>query len=292
VARVLLIDEDTTTRAEIRDILRPTGHWFQCVVTGREGLRAIGDCDAQIVLISLALPDMPGIECLRHVRSHTPWIAGVILSRLPVFEAAKEALRIGASDWLDKPVRRDELLDAIKRVSTDHRHSAGGLQLRPEKPHAAARLAAAAVAFIEATEDAPTLERFGREVGHSLGCIRNWCSVAAMKSKSFCDFSRALRSVYRLQHRPTMKQTNVLEIVDRRTFKRFVARSGGRNFQLPLAVDDFIERQSFIEEPDFLIAVRRALKARMVGALPATASSESDPDVTESEQLLTIGDSG
>lgn len=278
MARVLLVDTDSTTQSQTGEILRRTGHRFDCASSGRDGIRAVERFDPHIVLIGLVLPDMSGIDCLREIRGNTPWVAGVILSTSPAFESAKEALRIGACDWLDKPIRKEELLDSIRRASMGNGHAAAGLQLKPGKPHAAARLAAASVAFIGAPEDAPTLQRFGREVGHSLGCLRNWCSVAHLKSKSFCDFSRGLRSIYRLQYGAATKQTNVLEIVDRRTLKRFVATSGGSDLQLPATVDEFLDHQRFIPQPDFLAAVRRALKARL------TVSASSGTHVDECER--------
>jgi hypothetical protein len=195
------------------------------------------------------------------LRTLTSKVRCVIVSDQATLEALREALRFGACDWLDEPFSDGDLLDAVKRAlpqpnDNDVRHP----QLLQQKPHAASRLADAAIAFIEAPEDRPTLRLLGRAIGHASGCLRNWCHTAGLKARSYRDFVRALRAVYRLEHEPSAREANLLEIVDNRTLKKFVAMSGGLGLQLPRSVTAFVEQQRFIRDPAFLAAVSTTLR--------------------------------
>jgi hypothetical protein len=73
------------------------------------------------------------------------------------------------------------------------------------------RLADPVMLLIPAKADTPTLDLFGREVGHAAGCLRNWCEAAKLDAKSYRDFSRGARAVYRLQEDPSENDANLLD---------------------------------------------------------------------------------
>jgi DNA-binding NarL/FixJ family response regulator len=261
VARVLLIDGEFGAPDSIGPMLSHGAHELINASNGGEGIRAAKELHPDVALVALALPDMSGIHCLRELRFQTPWVACMVISDCASFECAKDALRTGARDWLDKPLAEETLLQAIRRVTILAEERPTELALRPAKAHAASRLAEVAVSFIVAPEDAPTLRLFSRAAAHSSGCLRNWCRGAAIKARAYRDFSRALRAVYRLEHRKLMTEANLLEIVDGRTLTKFLTKSGGIARQLPTSVDDFLRLQQFVRDPEFLAAVRTALQS-------------------------------
>src|SRR5688572_26722974 len=107
--------------------------------------------------------------------------------------------------------------------------------------------------------DTALLRGVGRQVGHSAGCLRNWCRAANIQARSFRDFVRALRAVYRLEFERSATDTNVLEIIDNRTLTKFRTKSGGTSHRFPFTVRDFLARQHFVNDADFVDAVRRAI---------------------------------
>ena len=128
------------------------------------------------------------------------------------------------------------------------------------KPHAFVRLAETTVRFAESADDKRVLRDIGHEVGHAAGCLRNWCHTAKLKPRSFRDFCRALRAVLYLEKNDSSQETaNLLEIVDERTIRRFSLKAGGTKERLPTTVDEFLNRQQFITNQEFVLAVRRAL---------------------------------
>lgn len=262
MARVLLIDGDSKTIETIGGIVRLAGHEFSGAMAAQEGLQLASRFDADVAFTELKLPDMPGLQLMRKLRTHMPWTAWVVITAHPSFESAIEALRAGACDWLNKPALDSDILAAITRALTRQLgNETRYLQLQTAEPHGVRRLAEAAVLFIASARDRPRLRDVGREIGHASGCIRNWCRTAKVEARVFRDFVRALRVVYRLQAKPGRCETNLVEIVDDRTLKRFRLRSGGTEKQLPSTVEAFLERQQFIRDPEFVTAIRGALKS-------------------------------
>jgi hypothetical protein len=173
-----------------------------------------------------------------------------------------EGLRSGACDWLDKPLFIEDLTAAIARALLGRqRKEIEALTPPVTEAHAVKRLAKASVMFIGSRQDERTLYCVGRAVGHASGCLRNWCRIADIKAMRFRDFTRALRAVYQLQERPQLKETNMLEIIDERTIRKFRLKSGGSANHLPNRLHDFLTHQRFLSDPVFISAVRSELES-------------------------------
>jgi ActR/RegA family two-component response regulator len=260
MAEVLLVDDDPITIDTLGALLRLASHDVTTALTGREAIRIAKEVEPDVAFVDLKLPDVSGIDVIQTLRSESPSTACVVVTGYPTFEYAIEAIRVGACDWLQKPVLGDDILRAVKCALVGKRgRETRELYLQHPEPHALARLAAASVLFIESAHDRPTLHLVGREVGHAAGCLRNWCRTAGMKARAFRDFTRALRAVYRLAHHPEVKISNILEIVDDRTLKSFQVRSGGTAKTLPMSVEEFLRKQQFVQDSQFIDAVSAAL---------------------------------
>jgi two-component system nitrogen regulation response regulator NtrX len=81
-----------------------------------DGLRSFGERRPAAVLLDLKLPDGTGIDVLRELQRRSPVTPVVVVSGLGSVPEAVEAMRLGAAEYLEKPVARERLYDVLDRV--------------------------------------------------------------------------------------------------------------------------------------------------------------------------------
>lgn len=113
---VLIIEDERAIREELADFLREEG--FSCVLaaTGQEGIERVDGRDFEAILLDIRLPDMTGIEVLRRLRHLTPESHVLIMTAHPSVDTVVAALRLGAVDYVTKPLILEELLQKIRRL--------------------------------------------------------------------------------------------------------------------------------------------------------------------------------
>ncbi len=116
VDRVLVV-EDNPTQAELaRVLVTGLGHEVRVVGTAHEALETARAWRPAAMLLDVELPDFDGFELLRRLRAESIACAVVVLTANASMEAAKEAIRAGAVDYLVKPFRRDRLAEVLSRA--------------------------------------------------------------------------------------------------------------------------------------------------------------------------------
>ncbi|WP_368343800.1 response regulator transcription factor CtrA [Pelagovum sp. HNIBRBA483] len=124
--RILLVEDDPTTAKSIEMMLTHANLNIYVTDMGEEGLDLAKLYDYDLILLDLDLPDMSGLEVLRHVRMARVETPILILSGDDGTEAKLKGFGLGADDYLTKPFHRDELIariHAIIRRSKGHSHS-------------------------------------------------------------------------------------------------------------------------------------------------------------------------
>jgi len=120
-ARVLIVDDDPIVAESLAEFMRGEGHGAATAFNGVEALAALEAAEAEgdafrVVVCDVSLPGMSGIELLRRIVRERPGTAVVMLTGYANVETAVEALRIGAVDYLTKPVVDEELRVALERA--------------------------------------------------------------------------------------------------------------------------------------------------------------------------------
>jgi DNA-binding NtrC family response regulator len=113
---VLIVDDEPSVREVLAELLTGWGYQTNVAATALEALDLIRSQLLDVVLCDIRLPEMNGIELLRHIKRHDPSIEVLMITGDPTVPTAVEALKAGASDYLQKPLTHDELrhrLDAI-----------------------------------------------------------------------------------------------------------------------------------------------------------------------------------
>ena len=118
--KVFLVEDETIIRQGIRNNIDWGAHGLELVGEAEDGEYAypmILKSRPDILLTDVKMPFMDGLELSHLVRKQLPGTKIIILSGYDEFEYAKEAIKIGISDYLLKPVTPSALIDALKKAA-------------------------------------------------------------------------------------------------------------------------------------------------------------------------------
>jgi CheY-like chemotaxis protein len=276
MAQLLLIDDDPGTLEVFGLVLRAAGYAVLSAPCGSQGLSVLKQQPVDLVLTDLRLPDMSGLEILRQARAQQRPVPCVIITGFGNARDAVTAMRLGAVDFLEKPVFEDGLLHAVRSSLNDAVPSGASESREPEpresehfddgmddhEAHAAARWARVILPVLDSPKDPRTISGWSRLAFVSPGALRNWCRMAGISPRRSLVFARLLRAVV-LGHGGRHKPENLLDVVDRRTLFGLLRLAGlNPQHEFPRDVDDFLLRQTLVRDPDALFEIRRALRAR------------------------------
>jgi len=269
MAQLMLIDDDPGVLVILKDILQEEGYTLVTASSGREGLAFLEHELVDLILSDLRLPDISWLEILRQLRAKQRPIPFVIITDFGNARDAVEAMRLGALDFVEKPISRENLLRILEGAlgEGDEYVSPGRLRdeasvLTGHEAHAAARWARAVAPTVDSPRDPRTILDWSRIVFSSPSALRNWCRMAGMSPRRSLVFARLLRAVS-LGRRGRHKPENLLDVVDRRTLVGLLKLAGLNPWHdLPDSVDAFLEQQTLVRDPDTLLEIRRALQVR------------------------------
>jgi DNA-binding NtrC family response regulator len=113
---ILVIDDEAAQRDVLTGYLKKKGDKIFSASSGREGIEIAGRNPVDIILSDFKMPDLNGIEVLEQVKKINPEISFVIVTAYGTVENAVKAMRLGAFDYISKPVDLDELDLMIERI--------------------------------------------------------------------------------------------------------------------------------------------------------------------------------
>ncbi|UVT18620.1 MAG: sigma-54-dependent Fis family transcriptional regulator [Nitrospira sp.] len=113
---ILVVDDDADMRELAHDMLKDRGHQVAMAGSGEEALKRLAEEDYAVVLTDLRMKGMEGLELLAQIKRRDPDISVILMTAFGSVETAVEAMKHGASDYLTKPVRKDELIRVVERV--------------------------------------------------------------------------------------------------------------------------------------------------------------------------------
>ncbi len=109
MATILLLDDDPTIRRAIERHLRSQGHQVVASADGREGLDLLESRRFDLVLTDLRMPRLSGMELLQAMHERGMATPVIVLTGYASIEAAVEAMKLGASDFISKPLQLEEI---------------------------------------------------------------------------------------------------------------------------------------------------------------------------------------
>ncbi|MBA2734444.1 MAG: sigma-54-dependent Fis family transcriptional regulator [Acidobacteria bacterium] len=113
---ILVVDDEKSQREILEMILSGEGYDVTTASSGEAALKFAKEHRFDLVLTDLKMTGMDGIELLQHLLAQDSSIIVILLTAHGSIDSAKEALRRGAFDYLQKPYERDTLLETIRRA--------------------------------------------------------------------------------------------------------------------------------------------------------------------------------
>src|SRR5258708_14535175 len=135
--RVLIVEDETSVREVFRDLVTALGHEAIPVASAEGGLGNLQHDQAEAVLLDVRLPGMSGLAFLEHPEVRAAGVPIVVVSGMASEDEARACLRLGALDYLRKPVTLQRLtvvLELIEPYARARRRAAHREERRPAPP--------------------------------------------------------------------------------------------------------------------------------------------------------------
>ena len=115
LGRVLVVDDELGPRESLRMLLKPS-YAIQTAENGRTALDLLRRFQPDVVIMDIKMPEMDGLELLRHVKRADPSIEVVMITAYASLETVRHALTHGAFEYLIKPFSRQDLEEVVHRA--------------------------------------------------------------------------------------------------------------------------------------------------------------------------------
>ncbi len=114
--KILVIDDEETIRITFQDFLEEEGYQVTLATSFEEATTIISNTVFEIILSDINLGERRGIDLLQEPSIHELEIPLILVTGYPSLDTATEALRLGAFDYISKPVRKNELLKLVAKA--------------------------------------------------------------------------------------------------------------------------------------------------------------------------------
>ena len=114
---ILVLDDEPIVGKRLKPALAKSGHTVDVAESGVEALRRIDQHAYDIVVSDIRMEGVDGLDVLRHVRARSPRTLVIMITGFATVELAREALTMGAFDFIAKPFKLDDLRKTILRAA-------------------------------------------------------------------------------------------------------------------------------------------------------------------------------
>jgi DNA-binding NarL/FixJ family response regulator len=132
MTRVLIADDHPVVRKGLREIVKEAFGMVRIdeAGNGQEALERVAKNDYDAVLLDISMPGKSGLDVLKELKGQKPKLSVLVLSIHPEEQYAVRVLKAGASGYLTKESAQDELINAVKKISTGRKYISASLAER------------------------------------------------------------------------------------------------------------------------------------------------------------------
>jgi len=113
---VLVVDDEVSVQEALQDILEDNGYHVELASNGKEGLQKIVEIRPDVILLDLRMPDMDGIEVLEVINDKGISLPVILITAYGNTTNTIKAMKLGAFDYITKPLKLDKLLAAVEKA--------------------------------------------------------------------------------------------------------------------------------------------------------------------------------
>ncbi|MGA3118529.1 MAG: response regulator [Syntrophobacteraceae bacterium] len=112
--RVLIVDDEDDFRETLSLRLRNRKFIVDEAQSGEKALELLSNQDFDIIILDVLMPGMGGLACLQEIKKMKPLVEVILLTGDEEVESGIEGMRMGAFEYLEKPVPLDELIEKME----------------------------------------------------------------------------------------------------------------------------------------------------------------------------------
>jgi DNA-binding response OmpR family regulator len=114
--RVLLVDDEKEFVSALAERLSLRDFQVETATNGQDALAILKEIRADVVILDVMMPGMSGLEVLKRIKTTHPHLSVILLTGLGSTREGIEGMRLGAFDFLMKPVDIDELIEKMREA--------------------------------------------------------------------------------------------------------------------------------------------------------------------------------
>src|SRR3990172_6248334 len=125
---ILVVEDEEAARRSLCELLREEGYQVHEAADGAAAIKLADELDLDLVLTDLRLPAADGLAVLKHVSEVSPQTLAILMTAYASVDTAVEALRLGAQDYILKPLIFEDVLRKVRHL-VNHRSLAWEIQM-------------------------------------------------------------------------------------------------------------------------------------------------------------------
>lgn len=129
-ASILVVDDEEAIRTSLRSILEDEGYDVSLAANGIEALKIYGTDPPDLMILDIWMPEMDGLETLRRVKEFVPTTQVMMISGHGSIETAVKAIKLGAYDYIEKPLSLENVTLRVKHALEQFRLAQENRSLR------------------------------------------------------------------------------------------------------------------------------------------------------------------
>src|SRR3989337_1831023 len=114
--KIMVVDDEDSIRQSLSDVLKDEGFKVISARDGHEALKLLDSIAPDLVLLDIWMPGMDGTEVLKRIKTARPGLQVIMISGHGNIEAAVKAIKLGAYDYIEKPLSLEGILLTVKRA--------------------------------------------------------------------------------------------------------------------------------------------------------------------------------
>ncbi|MFH0998836.1 MAG: response regulator [Pseudomonadota bacterium] len=116
MGNILVVDDERSIRITAKAFLEADGHSVETAEDADSAMAALRRMPMDVILTDIIMPRLSGVELLRQIREISSDVQVIMMTGEPTLETASESLRLGAVDYLQKPVGKTEILKTVRNA--------------------------------------------------------------------------------------------------------------------------------------------------------------------------------